>query len=109
MRGSAKLRATKAPSNPNVRFLPIPVMVHPLLTPASRRDRFTTMKKTLLNAAAAVLTIALLAAWAFTFIYEPLVAGKWLAVITVIALVAFWAALKAAARRKAESIDYRRR
>jgi hypothetical protein len=67
------------------------------------------VKNRLLNAAAAVLTIAVLAVWAFTFIYEPLVAGKWLAVITVIGLVAFWAALKEAARRKAESIDYRRR
>jgi hypothetical protein len=55
------------------------------------------------------LIIAVLAAWAYTFIIAPLVAGKWLAVITLIALVAFWAALKVAARRKAESIDYRRR
>jgi len=67
------------------------------------------MNYRLLTAVAAVLTVAVLAAWGFTFIYEPLVAGKWLAALTVIALVAFWAALKEAARRKAESIDYRRR
>ena len=67
------------------------------------------MRNRLLNGAAALLIIAVLAAWAYTFIVAPLVAGKWLAVITLIALVAFWAALKEAARRKAESIDYRRR
>jgi hypothetical protein len=67
------------------------------------------MKNRLLNAAAVALTIAVLAAWAFTFIYEPLVSGRWLALITGIALVSTLAALKEAARRKAESIDYRRR
>ncbi|EXG83024.1 hypothetical protein G570DRAFT_0001 [Sphingomonas jaspsi DSM 18422] len=67
------------------------------------------MKNKLLNAAATVLTIAVLAAWVFTFIYQPLIEGKWLAVMTMIAAVALWAVLKEAARRKAERIDYRRR
>ena len=63
----------------------------------------------LLNGAAVVLLMSAIALWGYAFIYEPLVRGRWLFVGTILAGVLFWAGLKEAARRKAESIDYSRR
>jgi uncharacterized membrane protein len=62
-----------------------------------------------LNAVAAVLLLVVIALWGYAFVFEPLMAGKWLTVILFVAACLFWIALKEAARRKAESIDYRRR
>lgn len=69
--------------------------------------RFVRPISKLLNAAAAVLVVAVIALWGYTFVYEPLVAGKWLTVMLFVAACLFWIALREAARRKAESIDYR--
>ena len=62
----------------------------------------------LLSVAAAILVVAVLAVWAYSFIVQPLVEGKWLAVMVFVAGCFIWAALREVARRKAESIDYRR-
>jgi membrane protein implicated in regulation of membrane protease activity len=62
----------------------------------------------LLNAGAMLLVVAVIAAWTYVMIYAPLAAGKWTWVLSLIAAGLCWTALKAAARRRAESIDYRR-
>jgi len=62
----------------------------------------------LLTPAAVVLFVVVLCSWIYSFIYQPLIQGRWLFVISVLGAGLFWAALKEAARRKAESIDYRR-
>ena len=62
----------------------------------------------LLNAGAILLVAAVIAAWTYVMIYAPVAAGKWLWVLSLIAAGLCWTALKAAARRRAESIDYRR-
>lgn len=59
-----------------------------------------------LNLAAAILVVAVVIAWAYSFIVQPIVEGKWLAVMAFLAACLFWAALRETARRKAESIDY---
>jgi hypothetical protein len=46
--------------------------------------------------------------WLYAFVYQPLVAGRWLWVATFVAATLFWMALRSAAQRKADSIDYRR-
>jgi len=61
---------------------------------------------TLLTAAAVVLFAAVIGLWGYAFIYQPLIQGRWLFVISVVAAGLFWTGLKEAARRKAESIDY---
>ena len=62
----------------------------------------------LLNVAVAVLVATMAALSSYVLIYEPLVRGRWLYVLTLLAASVFWAALRGAARRKADSIDYRR-
>jgi len=62
----------------------------------------------LLNAGAMLLVVAVIAAWTYVMIYALLAAGKWTWVLSLIAAGLCWTALKAAARRRAESIDYRR-
>jgi zinc transporter ZupT len=62
----------------------------------------------LLNVAGAIMVVAVLAVWAYSFIVQPLIEGKWLAVMVFVAGCFFWAALREVARRKAESTDYRR-
>ena len=61
----------------------------------------------LLTVAAVVLFAGVIGLWGYAFVYQPLVQGRWLFVFSVVAASLFWAALKEAARRKAESIDYR--
>jgi FtsH-binding integral membrane protein len=57
----------------------------------------------------AILIMAIVAAlWIYNSIYSPLVAGRWLWVATFIAATLFWVALRSAAERKADNIDYRR-
>lgn len=57
----------------------------------------------------AMLIMAIVAAlWVYNSIYTPLVAGRWLWVATFIAMTLSWMALRRAAERKADSIDYRR-
>ena len=62
----------------------------------------------LLNVAGTIMVVAVLVVWAYSFIVQPLVEGKWLAVMVFVADCFFWAALREVARRRAESIDYRR-
>jgi hypothetical protein len=66
------------------------------------------MTRAKLKAAAAVLLVAATALWSYAFIYEPLVQGRWLFAVSLVAAALFWAGLRETARRKAESIDYRR-
>jgi hypothetical protein len=54
-----------------------------------------------------VLLVGVIGLWAYEFVYEPLVQGRWLFIASVVAAGLFWTAVKGAARRKAESIDYR--
>ena len=61
----------------------------------------------LLTASAVVLLVGVIGLWAYEFVYEPLVQGRWLFIASVVAAGLFWTAVKGAARRKAESIDYR--
>ena len=63
----------------------------------------------LLTIAAAILFALVFGLWTFWFVYRPIVEGRWLFVISIVGGGFFWAALKEVARRKAESIDYRRR
>jgi hypothetical protein len=60
----------------------------------------------LLTVGAVVLFAAVIGLWGYAFVYRPLVEGRWLFVISVVAAGLFWTGLKEAARRKAESIDY---
>jgi hypothetical protein len=53
-----------------------------------------------------VATVAVL--WIYNFIYTPLVEGRWLWIATFVAATLSWMALRSAAQRKADSIDYRR-
>ena len=63
----------------------------------------------LVTVAAVILFVGVIGLWAYSFVYEPLVQGRWLFVLSVVAGALFWTALNEAARRKAESIDYRSR
>ncbi|QNP43924.1 hypothetical protein H9L15_04710 [Sphingomonas daechungensis] len=59
--------------------------------------------------AIAVLIMAIVAAlWIYNFIVAPLIEGRWLWVATFVAATLVWIALRSAAQRKADSIDYRR-
>lgn len=60
----------------------------------------------LLTVVAVVLFASVIGLWGYAFVYQPLVQGRWLFVISVVAGGLFWTGLKETARRKAESIDY---
>jgi len=59
-----------------------------------------------LKIAAVILFAGVTGLWGYAFLYEPLVQGRWLFVVSVVAVGLLWTALKEAARRKAESVDY---
>jgi hypothetical protein len=89
----------------NVRFRP-----KADISPATcyGRDMIRGSVTKLLNVAGTIMVVAVLVVWAYSFIVQPLVEGKWLAVMVFVAGCFFWAALREVARRRAESIDYRR-
>lgn len=81
---------------------------HPLQTLASSHVTERAMKHAanLLTVIGAVLFAGVIGLWGYTFIYQPLVQGRWLFVVSIVAGGLFWTGLKEAARRKAEGIDY---